>query len=35
MLKSKYKKRLQTTGRQYLMKFIEYKISVKVFIDET
>lgn len=35
VLKSKYKKKLQTTGRQYLAEFIGYKMPVGVFIDET
>jgi len=34
MLKFKYKKKLQTTERQYLMKFIKYKMSKNMFIKE-
>ncbi len=34
MLKFKYKKKLQTTERQYLMKFIKYRMSENVFIKE-
>jgi len=34
MLKFKYKKKLQMIERQYLMKFIEYKMSENVFIKE-
>ncbi len=34
MLKFKYKKKLQMTERQYLMKFIEYRMSKNVFIKE-
>ncbi len=34
MLKFKYKKKLQMTERQYLMKFVEYKMSENVFIKK-
>ncbi len=34
VLKFKYKKKLQMTERQYLMKFIKYKILKNVFIKE-
>ncbi len=34
MLKFKYKKKLQMTERQYLIKFIKYKILKNVFIKE-
>jgi len=34
MLKFKYKKKLQITERQYLMKFIKYRMSENVFIKE-
>ncbi len=33
-LKFKYKKKLQMIRRQYLMKFVEYKMSKNVFIKE-
>ncbi len=34
MLKFKYKKKLQMTERQYLIKFVKYKMSKNVFIKE-
>ncbi len=34
MLKFKYKKKLQIIERQYLMKFVKYKMSKNVFIKE-
>ena len=34
-LSSKYKKKLQTTERQYLTEFIEYKMSLNMTVDET
>ncbi len=34
VLKFKYKKKLQITERQYLMKFVEYKMLKNVFIKE-
>ncbi len=34
MLKFKYKKKLQIIERQYLMKFVEYKMLKNVFIKE-
>jgi len=34
VLKFKYKKKLQMMKKQYLMKFVEYKMSENVFIDE-
>ena len=34
MLKFKYKEKLQITERQYLMKFVEYRMSENVFIKE-
>ncbi len=34
VLKFKYKKKLQMIERQYLMKFIEYRMSENVFIEE-
>ncbi len=34
MLKFKYKKKLQTIKRQYLMKFVEYRMLKNVFIKE-
>ena len=34
VLKFKYKKKLQTMKRQYLMKFIEYKMLKNMFIKE-
>jgi len=34
MLKFKYKKKLKMTERQYLMKFVKYKMSENVFIKE-
>ena len=33
-LKSKYQKKLQTTRRQYLMKYVTYKMLINIFIDE-
>ena len=33
-LKSKYQEKLQTTRRQYLMKYITYKMLTNIFIDE-
>ncbi len=33
-LKFKYKKKLQMTEKQYLMKFVEYRMSKNVFIKE-
>jgi len=35
VLKFKYKKKLQTMKKQYLMKFVEYKMSENVFINKT
>ncbi len=34
MLKFKYKKKLQMTEKQYLIKFVEYRMSENVFIEE-
>jgi len=34
MLKFKYKKKLQMIERQYLMKFVKYKILKNIFIKE-
>ncbi len=34
MLKFKYKKKLQTTERQYLIEFVEYRMLKNVFIKE-
>jgi len=34
MLKFKYKKKLQITEKQYLIKFVEYRMSENVFIKE-
>ncbi len=31
----KYKKKLWITERQYLMKFIEYKMSLNITVNET
>ncbi len=33
-LKFKYKKKLQMTERQYLMKFVKYKMSENIFIKK-
>ena len=33
-LKLKYQKKLQTTRRQYLMKYVTYKMLINIFIDE-
>jgi len=35
VLKFKYKKKLQMMKKQYLMKFVEYKMLKNVFINET
>jgi len=34
MLKFKYKKKLQITEKQYLIEFVEYRMSENVFIKE-
>jgi len=34
MLKFKYKKKLQTTERQYLTEFVEYRMLKNIFIEE-
>ncbi len=34
MLKFKYKKKLQITEKQYLIEFVEYRMSENVFIEE-
>ena len=34
MLKFKYKKKLQMTERQYLMKFVKYKMLKNIFIEK-
>ncbi len=34
MLKFKYKKKLQMTERQYLIKFVEYKMLKNIFIKK-
>ncbi len=34
MLKFKYKKKLQMTEKQYLIKFVEYRMSENVIIEE-
>ena len=34
VLKFKYKEKLQTTERQYLMKFVKYRMSKNMFIKE-
>ncbi len=34
MLKFKYKEKLQMTERQYLIKFVEYRMSENIFIKE-
>ncbi len=34
MLKFKYKKKLQTTEKQYLIEFVKYKMLKNIFIKE-